>query len=276
MSSWAKTWTSHPRSTHFGQWTPNWEICIISLRTGEPFPEYHCIQYPEYLASHRRPSLSTSTAPSSRPCLNFPHSNHDPLVVPPNTPCFSCSVLFMLFPLTAVPSSHSSFPKSSSKWLQFTLHCSVQTGTFSSGKLPLKSHWPGDSSRIERRVKNGEKDVSLLHISPLAKGTVRIRIPLFIFQRLSIFRCKTCWTKGNFKEVLFSPINGFPRWENSDCLIAVPLALVWTQITRSLLSGSLLSLSLIEVKFTYIKFAIVKCTIQWLEYIHNVVHITFI
>lgn len=143
-------------------------------------------------------------------------------------------------------------------------------------KLPLKSHWPGDSSRIERRVKNGEKEVRLLHISPLAKGTVRIRIPLFIFQRLSIFWCKMCWTKDNFKEVLFSPINGFPRWENSDCLIAVPLALVWTQITRSLLSGSLLSLSLIEVKFTYIKFAIVKCTIQWLEYIHNVVHITFI
>lgn len=81
---------------------------------------------------------------------NFQSLPHFPLqellVVPPTASCFLCyAILFMLFPLTAFPSFHS-FPKLSSKWLQFILQCSVQTGIFSSGKFPLKSLRPGDSS----------------------------------------------------------------------------------------------------------------------------------
>lgn len=153
-------------------WTQSWEVCTISLCTGELFLEHHCLQ--DTLASHKRPSVPISTAPSSGPCLTFPFSHNELLVAPPIHHVFSCYIiLFMLFPLTAIPSPPSSFPNSSSTWLQFILQGSVQAEAFSSGKLALKSYEPGDSSRTRGQSvthfspckRNGKNQTTFVHIS---------------------------------------------------------------------------------------------------------------
>lgn len=138
MSSCAKTQISHPRSTRFGQWTLSWEICTISLCTGEPFPEYHCLQYPEYLASHRRPSLSTSTAPSSSPCLTFPYRNNDPLVFLQIQHVFHamlyCSCCFL--------------------WLQFLLPTPSQSLHLNGSNSPFNAQFRQELSPLERFLWN--------------------------------------------------------------------------------------------------------------------------
>lgn len=143
MSSCAKTQISHPRSPRFGQ------SDVSAFQVGR-CTQSACAQVSplqnttasRILSIAQKPSLPNSTGPSSSPYLTFLYSNQDLLVVPPDIPCFFmlCHFVHALSP-PAIPSTHSSFPKSSSKWLQFILQMLSSDRDFllwkASSEIPL-------------------------------------------------------------------------------------------------------------------------------------------
>lgn len=148
MGSCAKTHILHPRSPHF--------VNVMSLNS--KLGDVHCqlvhrwaisrIPRPsKYLASHRKPSLSSATAPSSSPCLTFLYSLITCLSFPRYTMFLMLCYFRHAVSPTAILSTHSSFPKSSSKWLHSSLQMLSSDGDFllwkASSEIPLtqRSFW---------------------------------------------------------------------------------------------------------------------------------------
>ena len=163
-------------------WPTSSDQCdITELRVGR-YARSACAQVSSFLnttafntlASHKRPSVPSSTAPSSGPCLTFPFSHNDLPVASPIHHVFSCYIiLFMLFPLTATPSPPPPSQILHLRGSSSSFKCSVQTEPFFSGKLALKSYEPGDSSRTRGQSvtqfspckRNGKNQTTFVYIS---------------------------------------------------------------------------------------------------------------